>query len=40
LTTDLGDFKSVRDQMGHWLYDNDIDGLFTNNPDQFPRGRV
>jgi glycerophosphoryl diester phosphodiesterase len=28
---------SVRDEMAHFLYTLDIDALFTNNPDQFPR---
>lgn len=36
-TQDMESFNSVGEQMRHWLYDNDIDGLFTNNPDQFPR---
>ncbi|HEY6212208.1 MAG TPA: glycerophosphodiester phosphodiesterase family protein [Vicinamibacterales bacterium] len=30
-------FRSVRDEMSHFLYDLGIDALFTNNPDQFPR---
>jgi glycerophosphoryl diester phosphodiesterase len=34
---DLKDFPTVKDEMHHYLYDLGIDGLFTNNPDQFPR---
>jgi glycerophosphoryl diester phosphodiesterase len=30
-------FPSVRDEMAHYLYTWDIDALFTNHPDQFPR---
>jgi glycerophosphoryl diester phosphodiesterase len=30
-------YPSVRDEMAHFLYTLDIDALFTNNPDQFPR---
>src|SRR5437773_6567596 len=30
-------FRSVHDEMLHFLYDLGIDALFTNNPDQFPR---
>ena len=30
-------FKSVREEMEHFLYTLGIDALFTNNPDQFPR---
>ena len=30
-------FKTVREEMHHFLYDLGIDALFTNNPDQFPR---
>lgn len=36
-SNDIKGFASVADQMRHYLYDIDIDGLFTNNPDQFPR---
>jgi glycerophosphoryl diester phosphodiesterase len=32
-------FPTVRDEMAHFLYDLGLDALFTNNPDQFPRGR-
>ncbi|MDB6059087.1 MAG: glpQ [Verrucomicrobiales bacterium] len=30
-------FKDVRTEMSHYLYDLGVDGMFTNNPDQFPR---
>jgi glycerophosphoryl diester phosphodiesterase len=30
-------YPSVRDEMSHFLYTLNIDALFTNNPDQFPR---
>jgi glycerophosphoryl diester phosphodiesterase len=30
-------FKTVREEMQHFLYELGIDALFTNNPDQFPR---
>jgi glycerophosphoryl diester phosphodiesterase len=30
-------YPSVRDEMAHFLYTLQIDALFTNNPDQFPR---
>lgn len=30
-------YPSVRDEMAHYLYTWDIDALFTNHPDQFPR---
>ncbi len=33
-------FPTVRDEMAHFLYDVGLDALFTNNPDQFPRGSV
>jgi glycerophosphoryl diester phosphodiesterase len=32
-------FKDVRAEMSHYLYDLGVDGMFTNNPDQFPRGQ-
>lgn len=32
-------FKDVRAEMSHYLYDLGVDGMFTNNPDQFPRSR-
>ena len=30
-------YSSVRDEMSHFLYTLNIDALFTNDPDQFPR---
>ncbi|HUR32475.1 MAG TPA: glycerophosphodiester phosphodiesterase family protein [Vicinamibacterales bacterium] len=32
-------YRSVKDEMAHFLYTFGIDALFTNNPDQFPRAR-
>ena len=32
-----GDFASVEEEMGHFLFALGVDGLFTNNPDLFPR---
>ena len=32
-----GRFASVRDEMAHFLTVAGVDGLFTDNPDQFPR---
>jgi glycerophosphoryl diester phosphodiesterase len=32
-----GKFASVKDEMAYFLYDLDVDGVFTDNPDQFPR---
>lgn len=32
-----GRFPSVKDEMAHFLYELDVDGVFTDNPDQFPR---
>jgi glycerophosphoryl diester phosphodiesterase len=32
-----GRFASVRDEMAHFLMVIGVDGLFTDNPDQFPR---
>jgi glycerophosphoryl diester phosphodiesterase len=32
-----GPFTSVRDEMAHFLTVVGVDGLFTDNPDQFPR---
>jgi glycerophosphoryl diester phosphodiesterase len=32
-----GRFATVRDEMSHFLYTLEIDALFTDNPDQFPR---
>ena len=30
-------FKDVSDEMAHYLYKFDVDALFTDNPDKFPR---
>lgn len=32
-----GKFASVKDEMAHFLYELDVDAVFTDNPDQFPR---
>ncbi|MFP3948920.1 MAG: glycerophosphodiester phosphodiesterase family protein [Gemmatimonadota bacterium] len=32
-----GDFSSGSAEMSHFLYELGVDGLFTNNPDHFPR---
>jgi glycerophosphoryl diester phosphodiesterase len=32
-----GRFASVKEEMSYFLYDLDVDGVFTDNPDQFPR---
>lgn len=32
-----GRFASVSDEMRYYLSDLDVDALFTDNPDQFPR---
>jgi glycerophosphoryl diester phosphodiesterase len=32
-----GRFASVRDEMAHFLTVIGVDGVFTDNPDQFPR---
>jgi glycerophosphoryl diester phosphodiesterase len=34
------EFSSVRAEMEHALYDLGVDGMFTDNPDQFPRRKV
>ena len=34
--TDTGTFKTVREQMAHYLYEMGVDGAITDNPDQFP----
>jgi len=33
----LENFASVKDEMHHYLYELGVDGMFTDNPDQFPR---
>jgi glycerophosphoryl diester phosphodiesterase len=32
-----GKFENVRKEMAYFLYDLQVDALFTNNPDEFPR---
>jgi glycerophosphoryl diester phosphodiesterase len=32
-----GGFPSVREEMAKFLYEYDVDAVFTDNPDQFPR---
>ncbi len=32
-----GNFTTVEEEMAHFLFDLGVDGLFTNNPDLFPR---
>ncbi|OYT73807.1 MAG: glycerophosphodiester phosphodiesterase [Chloracidobacterium sp. CP2_5A] len=32
-----GDFPDVEAEMRHFLYERDVDAVFTNNPDRFPR---
>ncbi len=34
---DPGEFAGVKEEMAHFLYERGVDGLFTNNPDLFPR---
>jgi glycerophosphoryl diester phosphodiesterase len=36
-SSNTGRFPSVRDEMAYFLYERDVDALFTDNPDQFPR---
>ena len=35
-----GRFKTVREEMSYYLYTLDVDALFTDNPDLFPRAQV
>jgi len=35
-----GRFPNVREEMSYFLYTLDVDALFTDNPDQFPRERT
>jgi glycerophosphoryl diester phosphodiesterase len=35
----IGSYANVREEMKQFLYVYDVDALFTDNPDQFPRGR-
>jgi glycerophosphoryl diester phosphodiesterase len=34
-----GDFATVEEEMAYFLFALRVDGLFTNNPDLFPRTR-
>jgi glycerophosphoryl diester phosphodiesterase len=36
-SSNSGRYASVRAEMAHYLYTLGVDGLFTDNPDQFPR---
>ena len=36
-SSNTGAFASVRDEMSKFLYEYGVDGVFTDNPDQFPR---
>lgn len=36
-SAELKGFATVKDEMHHYLYDLGVDGMFTDNPDQFPR---
>jgi hypothetical protein len=36
-SSSTGRFASVREEMEQFLYTYDVDGLFTDNPDLFPR---
>ena len=38
-SSNTGQYASVREEMAKFLYDYDVDALFTDNPDQFPRTR-
>jgi len=36
-TSGIGTFKSVQEEMAHYLFNLGVDGAITDNPDQFPR---
>ncbi len=36
-SSNTGKFGSVKDEMAYFLYELDVDAVFTDNPDQFPR---
>lgn len=36
-SSNTGAYKSVRDEMTKFLYEYNVDAVFTDNPDQFPR---
>src|SRR4030095_10031943 len=37
--TDVGRFKTLREEMSYYLYELGVDAVFTDNPDLFPRIR-
>lgn len=37
---DMGRFKTLPEEMSHYLYDLGVDALFTDNPDLFPRTKI
>ena len=39
-SSNLGQFKSVDEEMSYYLYDLGVDALFTDNPDLFPRRKL
>jgi glycerophosphoryl diester phosphodiesterase len=39
-SSNTGSFKTVSEEMSHYLYDLGVDALFTDNPDLFPRVAV
>jgi glycerophosphoryl diester phosphodiesterase len=36
-SSDKQDFEDVGEEMRHYLYTLGVDGVFTDNPDRFPR---
>ncbi len=36
-SAEVKDFANVKEEMRHYLYELGTDGMFTDNPDQFPR---
>jgi glycerophosphoryl diester phosphodiesterase len=38
-SSDTGRFSNVKEEMDFYLYHLGVDGVFTDNPDQFPRGK-
>lgn len=36
-SADVSNYANVKAEMRHFLYDLGVDGMFTDNPDQFPR---
>jgi glycerophosphoryl diester phosphodiesterase len=37
-SSNTGTYPTVRHEMAKFLYEYGVDALFTDNPDQFPRG--